>query len=178
MDKKGRIFGVISIIDLLVVIVAIFIVFSLSFRKTLPITSEEPQQDIYYQAIIRQIPYYEAEMLEVGDMFAITETSGKYRGVITNIETTPGTLLIGFETDGTMSYVEYPETNNVRVTVKASGNIIDGFYALNRVHIVGINCTRNFCTDYVAFSGNISYIGLEPPVDSNFDMDNMTYSVG
>jgi len=159
IDKNGRLFGKISIIDVLVILVVAVLALALGFKnrqtQTGTATSNIP---ITFQLRVNGEHNYVANAVRVGDMlYDQDNSSGGPIGTITNIETLPGTKVATFY-DGTMDVVPVENGVTLLLTVEGSGIISDNRYLINRVYNLGVNTTRNYYTPYAHFVGYITSI--------------------
>ena len=98
IDRNGRLFGFISVIDLLVIVVVAVMGFALYTKNTqMAITSTNTaDQTITYQILASGIRTYVAEAVREGDqLFDPDRSSGGTLGTITDIQLMPGTKLAG-----------------------------------------------------------------------------------
>ena len=105
IDRNGRLFGFISVIDLLVIVVVAVMGFALYTKNTqMAITSTNTaDQTITYQILASGIRTYVAEAVREGDqLFDPDRSSGGTLGTITDIQLMPGTKLAEFD-DGTVA---------------------------------------------------------------------------
>ena len=151
IDRNGRLFGFISVIDLLVIVVVAVMGFALYTKNTqMAITSTNTaDQTITYQILASGIRTYVAEAVREGDqLFDPDRSSGGTLGTITDIQLMPGTKLAEFD-DGTVA----------AATVEGTGLVSEsGRYTLNRVYELGVNSSRTFCTKYAEFIGTVTEI--------------------
>lgn len=157
IDRNGRLFGIISVIDLLVIAVVIVMAFALYVKTnhneiTSTTTTNTP---ITYQLLIRGVRTYVADAIQVDDRIYDPErSSGGPLGTITAVERWDGTKLAEFA-DGTVDMVPVEDGVNLLLTVEGSGLISDGRYLLNRVYDLGVNSSRTFSTCYVQFTSSV-----------------------
>ena len=158
IDRNGRLFGKISIIDLVVIAVVIVMAFALYVKTnhneiTSTTTSNTP---ITYQMLVRGVRTYVADAVRVGDHVYDQDrnSGGGSLGVITDIEIQPGAKLAEFK-DGTIDTVPVEDGVDMLLTIQGEGLISEGRYVLNRVYDLGVNSSRNFCTMYAQFTGSI-----------------------
>lgn len=158
IDRNGRLFGKISIIDLIVVAVVIVMAFALYVKTNHnEITSTStPDSTITYQMLVRGVRTYVADAVQVGDKVYDQDrnSGGGSLGVITNIEIRPGGRLAEFN-DGTIAAAPVEDGVDMLLTIQGSGLISEGRYLLNRVYDLGVNSSRNYCTMYAQFTGSI-----------------------
>ena len=158
IDRNGRLFGLVSVIDLVVVAVVIVMAFALYVKTNHnEITSTAtPDTSITYQMLVRGVRTYVADAVQVGDHVYDQDrnSGGGSLGIITDIEIQPGGKLAEFA-DGTIDTVPVEDGVDMLLTIQGSGLVTEGRYMLNRVYDLGVNSSRNFCTMYAQFTGSI-----------------------
>lgn len=161
IDRNGRLFGKISVIDLIVVAVVLVMAFALYVKTNHnEITSTSTTNStITYQMLVRGIRTYVADAVHVGDHVYDQDrnSGGGSLGVITDIQIQDGGKLAEFD-DGTVDTVPVEDGVDMLLTIEGSGLISEGRYVLNRVYDLGVNSSRNFCTKYAQFTGTITDI--------------------
>ena len=155
MDKNGRLFGKISIIDVVVILVVAVMALGLYVKSnTKNITASTEDEIITYQVQVNAIPDYMAEALEVDDLIYEDGVYGDSLGKVTDIEITDGDRLAGLP-NGTLEMLPVEGTVNMLVTIEGRGIVDEGNYMLNRIYNLGINSARTFCTPYTQFTGTV-----------------------
>ena len=163
IDKNGRLFGKISIIDVAVLLVVAVMALGLYVKSTTKdITAATDNKVITYQISANAVPEYMADALVVGDQLfedGNKATNGSL-GTITDIQTTPGDRLAELS-DGTLEMVPVEEAVNLLITVEGEGIADEDGYRLNRTYTLGVNSARNFATPYSQFTGTVTHIETE-----------------
>ena len=160
IDRNGRLFGKISVIDVLVVAVVLVMAMALYVKNnSLEHTSTSvTNTDITYQVLVSGVRAYVADAVQTGDkLYDQDRTSGGSLGEIIDMEVLPGSKLAEFD-NGTVDTVPVEDGVNLLLTVKGSGMVSDGRYLLNRVYDLGVNSSRNFYTPYAQFIGVVTAI--------------------
>lgn len=159
IDRNGRLFGKISVIDLLVVAVVLVMAVALSVKKNQTHTGTSvTNTSITYQVLVSGVRTYVSNAVTVGDlMFDQDRSSGGTLGKITSVEVLPSGKLAELN-DGTVDTIPVEDGVNLLLTVEGSGLIRDGRYLLNRVYDLGVNSSRNFYTKYAQFTGTVTVI--------------------
>lgn len=163
MDRNGRLFGKVSIIDVVVVVVVLVLALALNMKKNhLSHTSTSmPNNTITYQFIVQGARSYYDNAIQVGDsLYDLDRTSGGSIGKIVAIEELPGERLAEF-IDGTIEIVPIEDSVNYRITAQGEGIVSDGRILLNRIYDIGINSARNYYTKYAQFVGTITDIQVQ-----------------
>ena len=158
MDKNGRLFGKISIIDVVVLLVVAVMALGLYVKSsTKNITASTQDEVITYQVQVNAIPTYMAEALKEEDLVYEDGVYGDSLGKVVGLEITEGTRLAGLP-NGTLEMIPVENTVNMLVTIEGRGIMDEGNYMLNRIYNLGINSARTFCTPYTQFTGNVIHI--------------------
>ena len=156
IDRNGRLFGKISIIDVLVVLVVALLAVALGFKSNQTETGNSVTEiPITFQLRINGERSYVTDAVKVGDMlYDLDNSSGGALGEIIDIQELPGEKVASFN-DGTMDTVPVDGGVNLIITVKGQGVISNNRYLLNRVYNLGINTNRNYYTPYVQFLATV-----------------------
>lgn len=159
IDRNGRLFGKISVLDILVIAVVLVMAAALYFKGHQTHTSTGTSNTaITYQVLVRGVRNYVSSAVQEGDlMYDLDRSSGGTLGKITGIEVLPSSKLAEFN-DGTQATVPVEDSVNLLLTVEGSGLISEGRYLLNRVYDLGVNSSRNFYTKYAQFTGTVTAI--------------------
>ena len=163
IDRNGRLFGKISVIDVLVIAVVLVMAAALYFKNNQTHTGTAvTEQIITFQIRARGVDDFVADAILVEDYLYDQSYSsgGKPLGQITDVqvERTPGTKLADKLTDGTAGLLEAENTVDLLITVKGSGLVTDKSYSINRVYDLGINSSRSYCTKPADFTGTVCEI--------------------
>ena len=138
IDRNGRLFGFISVIDLLVIVVVAVMGFALYTKNTqMAITSTNTaDQTITYQILASGIRTYVAEAVREGDQLFDPDRSS-------------GGTLAPSPTSSSCPAPSWPSLTTALVSES-------GRYTLNRVYELGVNSSRTFCTKYAEFIGTVT----------------------
>ena len=161
IDKNGRLFGKISVIDVMVILVVAVIGVALYLKtNTMTHTSTTTANEtIHYQIYVRGVSDTVKDVLRLEDkLFDEDRGNSGCLGVIKDIEVLPGTEMISFN-DGTVAIVPAEGTDDLLLTIEGEGLINGKNYSLNRVYDLGVNSARNFCTHYARFTATVYSIG-------------------
>ena len=126
IDRNGRIFGKISVIDLVVVAVVVVLAAALYFKSNQAHTgSAVEEQTITFQVRVRGLDRYIADAVLVGDGLYDQNypSGGRAIGYITEVEVErdPGTKLAESLGDGTAALVEAEDTVDLLITLEGKG---------------------------------------------------------
>ena len=160
IDRNGRLFGKISVIDVLVILVVLVMAAALYFKGHQTHTGNTVvEQTITFQIRARGVNDYVAAAIQAGDGIYDRDYSsgGRALGEVVDVqvERTPGMQLMENMGDGTAGLVESDGTVDLLVTVKSTGLVSGKSYSINRVYDLGINSSRNYNTTRACFTGTV-----------------------
>ncbi|MFI3253917.1 MAG: DUF4330 family protein [Eubacteriales bacterium] len=160
IDKNGRLFGAVSLIDIVVILAIIVVCAGVYLKNNVLVTTSTSGENskISMTFEVRLVEDYVADALQIGDaVYDKDHATGGAIGHITKIEYTEpsGSREIN---DGTFSLVGSDREVNVLVTLEGTGSYIDGRYSFNRVYEMGVNAARTFQTKYVKVTGFVTEI--------------------
>jgi hypothetical protein len=120
IDKKGRLFGLINVIDLLVIILVVAVVarFALNPQKS-SLTNEEKK--IQVVLLVKDVRDATANVIKEGDVVRETKTNNRL-GKVTKVEVKPAETLVT-TADGRVLNVPNPVLKDVYVTVEGSATV-------------------------------------------------------
>lgn len=130
IDKKGRLFGKINIIDLCIIllIVSAVAVTLIKFNAAGNGGNTEKNTEIVYTLKVASVRDYTVNQFVEGDNLYDDET-GKYIGKIVSVEKKPDMVYV-VKADGTYAISEKPERYDAYITVSANGSINEkGYFA-------------------------------------------------
>lgn len=157
IDENGRLFGLVSIIDVLAVAVVAVLAVALYTKDTaMPIASAaDPLQPITYKVTITNMPVGRLESLRVEDALFDKET-GNPMGVIKDIQVEDCVISM-LKADGTFVMAPVETRYNVTLTVDAQVMVDErGHYYVNRSNIVGVGWGLDLYTKTSLFGGTIT----------------------
>ena len=163
IDHNGRLFGKVSIIDVLVVAVVLVLAVALNVKNNhLSHTSTSVTNlPITYQVQVSGVRGYVADAIRTEDkMFDQDRSSGGTLGKIVDIEVLPSAKMAEFN-DGTVDVVPAEDCVNLLLTIQGEGIVSEGRCLLNRIYDLGVNSSRNFYTKYAQFTGTVT--GIQVP---------------
>ena len=162
LDRDGRLFGKISIIDVIVLLVVAVLAVAVFVKSQRTQTSTSiTDTPVIYQMLLTNQPEYMLSAIQEGDQLYDQERStGGSLGTITQVEVSDGTNL-GALDDGTYAVLPAENRYNILITVEGAGLVsADGGVALNRVYDLGVNSSRTFTTQYASFIGTVTDIQI------------------
>ena len=160
LDENGRLFGKVSLIDLLVVLIVIVMAVALHVKNNRLNASNTTlgSTPITFTVIAENVPTYQANAIQVGDPIHDRDrSSGGLIGRITSIESSPA-VFVDKLWDGRYVTVTNEDSVNLVITIEGSGAVLDGHYAINRIYEIGVNAARVFCNPYTYFTGKVQEI--------------------
>lgn len=163
IDRNSRLFGKISVIDLLVVAVVVVLAAALYFKNNQAHTGTTvTEENITFQIRARGVYDYVADAIQVGDGLYDKDyaSGGKAIGRITDIqvERDPGKKLALEVNDGTAGLIEADETVDLLITLEGRGLVDGKRYSINRVYALGVNSSRTYYTKQAQFIGTVAEI--------------------
>jgi len=159
LDNRGRLFGVISVIDVIVILLILLLTAGVYLRffvmeKTAVATESDP---ITYELLIAGVRDYTVNGFREGDIVYDTVQNVNI-GTISAIRVEPNTSNTTL-LDGTYVTRTVPDRYNVFLTIDTTGLISGNRYYVNRTYGIGVNTTRSMYTKYVAFSATVTSVG-------------------
>lgn len=146
IDEKGRLFGKVSIIDILVVVLIVLGAFGIGFAykqiKANDILTENKslfgqQTDLDTLVVtmrLEEVREVTVSALKIGDEVFAADT-GKYLGEISEVKTEPATR-IGADINGNAFEAELPERVDAILTVEVPGKLTDsGYMSASNIHL-------------------------------------------
>lgn len=130
IDKKGRLFGKLNIIDLLVVIfiAAAICITCFKFASSSEKGVTETNASIEYTIKVSAVRDFTVRQFKEGESLYDNET-GKYIGKISAVKAEDSMDYV-LKSDGTYSYAKRPERSDVIITVETKGLINgSGYFA-------------------------------------------------
>ena len=126
IDNKGKIFGKINIIDLLVIVLLIAAGTVVGFKYSIASRNKASttNSEFIYSFKIDGVREYTINQIHAGDK-VFDDESGKCIGTIEKVEKKPDRNYI-VKSDGTFNIAERPDRYNAIVTIKATGAVNSG----------------------------------------------------
>lgn len=159
IDEKGRLFGKLSLIDVIAIIVVIVLIVGIFMRffvldKTSVNTETTP---ITYQVEASSVRMYTIEAITVGDK-VFDEDTGAEVGTVTAVAYEPAARITDSSGQGYF-YGAPDEYYDMTVSLEAQGNQANGRTYVNKTYELNVNSKRDFFTKYCSVSVKISEIG-------------------
>ena len=160
MDERGRLFGVINIIDVIVILLAVVLVCSVyvKFSKNeRTAAGSSDLQGVTYQMEIKTVREGTANNLKAGDKIWNQE-SGVELGTIREVSVTPGKLPKALA-DGTYAEGSVQDRYDVVLTIEGNCQILNGRYFANKSDEIRDNHEKKVQTKYCKMTGTV--IGID-----------------
>lgn len=154
MNKDGKIFGKINIIDLLIILILVVLAAGISIRvfgsKSQSIKNTSTFEYVIKIDDIRDCTLKALE--KKGDVF--NEKDGLKIGEITEVTSQP-CKKEGIKSNGTRVFAERPDRFTAYVTVKVEGKCVDGCYYDAAENELGAGRGHRVSTKYASTSGEV-----------------------
>ena len=168
IDRNGRLFGKISIVDVLVICVVLVMALALGLRaqRSAATVDNTPAGTtagtkeyvpITCKMWVRGARTHIVDAIQVGDlMYEQGRNTGGAIGTITHIEKKTGTGLAEMP-NGTIINAPMDEKDgrDLILTVECEGVVEDGQVYINGVYQLGVNAYRSMYTKYVSFNATV-----------------------
>lgn len=151
IDKQGRLFGKVSVIDLVVIAVVVILAAALYLKQTqkVHVSPTTPTTGIVYEVKIPSVREEALDAFQVGDrVYDQDNDSGNAIGTITEVRLEPYRASTT-TTDGSYHIYEVEGRKDVYLTLTAEGLVSNGRYYVNRTYEVSVNSYRNIYTKYI-----------------------------
>ncbi len=159
MDKNGKIFGKISIIDVFAIILVLAVVIGIGVRygakATMAVQSSEQFECVVEVANVRE---FTVKALEKGGI--ITDKKSEIElGEIISVETQQADFQ-STTADGRIITTMLPERYNCIVKIKANGKVSDDAYIMDDSNELSVGRTIELYSKYVKTSGEIKSVKM------------------
>jgi hypothetical protein len=154
IDDRGRLFGKISVIDL-VVIAVIIVLAAAAYTKFNVIENTATTTKTVatrYTVLVKNSRQTTADMLRPGDRF-FTE-NGLAAGTVASVEVSPATA-VSAVLDGTYAVGKIEGRIDMTLTLDAQCSVTNGRYYVERTYELNVNNEQKYRTKYADFSGTI-----------------------
>ncbi len=157
IDEKGRLFGKISIIDIIVIIIAIVLVVAVyvKFGKNSSANLTETHE-VTYTMEVNGIREGTADAVRVGDKLYDYEHK-VYIGEITDIQEKPATAVIQ-DLSGNYKETDVAGRYYLLLTLRADCEVVDGRVYSQGTQEITVNANQRCYSKYATFSGKIMKI--------------------
>ncbi len=161
MDNKGKLFGKISIVDILIVLAVIVCIVGVYVRFVAqPEKVQIQTQTFTYKVLVRDIRDVSVEGLKqsIGTTFLLNEKGrSDVVGTLVDVQTTNDSEPI-IKNDGTVVMAEKPTKYKVLLTMELDGIVSDSGYYTTDYKSIGVGADLLFTNKYISTSGKITEI--------------------
>lgn len=163
IDREGRLFGKVSVIDVVVVLAIVVMAAALNFKGNQTITGTTvTETPITFQIVARGLRNYMQDDIRVGDMvYDKNFNSGGALGEIVEVQVQEGVVMTPFDVNGTYEAVPMEDSCNLLITVQGKGLAEGRQYLINRIYSLGFHASRTYYTKYAEFNGEVWDIWTE-----------------
>lgn len=157
--KNGKLFGKISIIDILVVLIIAVMGFGIHNRITAtPKTVQVQSEKFSYVVRVDKVRQYTVDGLrEMGRVY--DKETKEDLGTIVRIISVENTKDTGINSKGNAVETEYPDKYSVIFEIETEGNVGDNGYYTSSNRQIGVGGDVSIETKYVSTSGTVVSIG-------------------
>ncbi len=157
INKEGKMFGKISIIDLVIIFVLIIAGFGIYSRYISPKENiATTMQEIEYTVKIKDVRIGTVEALKKKGVIYNDETKD-FMGEIIDVKETQAMKNIELY-DGTIKNVEVPEKFDVLITVKMDGKVNSSGYYTSGNQTLTVGSKHTFTSKYLKAEGEVTSI--------------------
>ena len=168
IDRNGRVFGLISVVDLLVLILLVLAGVSLYLKANVLDTTQtvQPGQDpssmdtISIQVLGTNVPDYVADALALGDqIYDQGNFDAGVLGTIADIQISDSSYVATLSSGLRAVVAGAEDYCNILLTLECPYTEVNGFTMVNGNYPLGVNAARTFFTKYTSFGGTVTQIG-------------------
>lgn len=160
IDKNGRLFGKISIVDIFVILIAIVVALGIFVRFSGNKGKAVVSNDTFYYTFevenVRRFSY-DAVMESIGTNYYSIEKSEDNMGVLVDVKPSQGTMMVE-KTDGTAVVTDVPENYNLQLTFKIDGKINDRGYYTSSMRGISAGGQYTIKSKYSTVFGQVSKV--------------------
>lgn len=132
IDKKGRLFGLINVIDLLVIILVMVVVARFAIKANQkPLANVEKKLEVVL--LVKDVRDATANVIKEGDIVRETKTNNLL-GSVTKVEVKPAETLVN-TADGRILKVQHPVLKDVYITLEGTGTVGENAIVLGGTEI-------------------------------------------
>ncbi len=155
INKEGKLFGKISIIDILALVVVCVLAFGV-YTRTMPLLKDSSSSDckIEYKITVKGVRMGTVDALRKSTDLYDTYASN-HIGVVKHVEYLPYKKAVE-QMNGELKMVEQPELYDVLLTVQVDGKSTDNEYLTNSDYSILSGNEISFFSKYANTSGKIS----------------------
>ncbi|MDR3278349.1 MAG: DUF4330 domain-containing protein [Oscillospiraceae bacterium] len=164
IDENGRLFGKISVLDLVVIAVIIALAAAAYTKFNVLETTATTTKTVptRYTVLVKNSRQTTADMLRAGDKF-FTE-NGLAAGTVAAVDVAPATV-VSPVLDGTYAVGTIEGRVDITLTLDAQCSVTNGRYYVERTVELNVNNEQKYRTKYADFSGTI--LSITPVGDTD-----------
>lgn len=157
LDKKGKIFGKISIIDLCAIIVAVIAVIGIGIRFTSS-AAKNAKEHVKFSYVVEIEGVRECTVNAIEKKGLVCDLKGKsVIGEIKNVTAQPMETQ-SFTSSGKVVYAEVPNKYTVLVEIEGEGKESDNSYFVGKDVELSVGSTLSMTTKYANSTGKVKSI--------------------
>lgn len=156
IDERGRLFSIISIIDVAVLAVVLLLAAGFYMRFFMLEHTATPTvqtQTVTYTLCVEGVREPSVKALREGDRIYANEDN-ELIGRIVKVEANQAETL-STKSDGTYEVVTLDERYDILITVEAEGRVSNGKYYMNKTREINRNNSISVYTKYVTFGARV-----------------------
>lgn len=155
MNKNGKLFGKISIIDIIVVVCIVVLAFGLyaKFTSSSDAVTSSEKANIEFVYKVKSVRDYTVDGFRKGGPLYDSDTK-EYMGEVVGVTTEPARMQVSL-VDGTYTDLEIPNKYDAYVTVRVSGKYNSLGYYTNDNKYIGAGSTLNAWSKFTTTGGEI-----------------------
>ena len=167
IDRDGRIFGLVSVVDLLVLIFLVLAGVSLYLKANVLDTTQTAQSHdlsamdtVSVQVLVSNVSDFVADALEIGDeVYDQGNFDAGVLGTISDIQIQDASYIAELS-NGLRAVVSGAEDHcSILLTLECRYTQSNGFWMINGDYPLGVNAARTFFTKYAGVGGTVVQIG-------------------
>lgn len=155
MNKNGKLFGKISIIDIIVVVCVVVLAFGIyaKFTSSSDAVTSSEKAEIEFVYKVKSVRDYTVKGFEKGGSFYDSDTK-EYMGEVVSVSADPAVMDVNL-VDGTYTTVDVPDKYDAYVTVRVSGKYNSLGYYTDGNKYIAAGSTLNAWSKYTNTGGEI-----------------------
>lgn len=154
IDKKGRLFEKVNIVDIFVILLLVFAMVAVVLKFQQAKTTQGGDKIIEYSVVVEKLRQVSVDALQADYEGIVDAESKKELGEITSIEVTPAHELTRLA-DGTYTFSDYDDKFDVVITLRTKGTeTAQGFYAASGKQLM-VGDTLGISNEYAQTFGEV-----------------------
>ncbi len=155
LDERGRLFGVINIVDVIVIILAVVLICGIyiKFGRNDRTSASSGLETVTYELEIKAVRNGISDNLRPGDKI-YDQDNGVELGTIKDVEVSEAKRSEALA-DGTYAEGAVQDRYDVVLTIEGQCQILNGRYYVNRSDEISVNGEKKTYTKYCEFTGTI-----------------------